>query len=408
MKRQIKRSAIAAMALTSGLLVGLSGAAADELEGLRDQIRELERKVDTLERTRETEPAAAPERMIRSGDPNVRLSISGQVNRALLLTRDGGNTNLFHVDNNASSSRVRFIGEAEPSSDLTIGGALEFEFRVNNSFTVGQDNSRGVQGGGGAVNFRDRRVEVYLASKRYGRVWLGKGWTASEFSSEQDLSGTALAGYSDPRVMGGGMRFRSNGRIGGNPRVLDVFDNMDGLGRDVRIRYDTPSFAGLQLRVSAVQGDAYDAALFYDNRFGAARVQAAVAYSNIRRISSGFRDIVNGSASVLLDSGWNATVAGGRMSRNGSGADPVFFYGKLGYRYAFWDFGTTSLSVDYHQTNDLMRSRDRARAGGFQVVQEITDWGAEVYANARVHDLDRSSTNFDPIYMGMTGIRVRF
>ena len=201
-----------------------------------------------------------------SGSERVKLSISGQVNRSLVVVGDGGETTLFNVDNNASSSRVGFIGEARPADKVTIGSAIEVEFRVNNSFTVSQNDRNATD----TAAFRNRRIEIFGQHDDFGRLWLGQGWTATEFIAEQDLSGTAVAGYSDPRVMGGGIFFRDSdtgelddgagGR--GRTRLSDVVDNMDGFGRDTRLRYDTPIWNGLQLRTSVVNDGALDAALF--------------------------------------------------------------------------------------------------------------------------------------------------
>ena len=293
-----------------------------------------------------------------------------------------------------------------------MGAALEFELRVNNSFAVGQDDSRGVQGGGGAVNFRDRRAEVWIDSVDLGRLWLGKGWTASEGSSERDLSDTWIAGYSDPRVMGGGMRFRDSQGIEDNPRVFEVFDNMDGLGRDVRLRYDTPSRGiPIQLRLSTAQGGVFDGALFYDFRGARARWAAAVSYADVRRSgTSTFGDLVNGSFSVLSGSGLSLTVAGGvkRAFRNEPERSASFAYGKIGYQRDLWRIGRTAVSMDYQETRDLMRRDDRALAMGMQFVQHLSRWGAELYLNLRRHELHRPGARFEPMSAGMAGLRVRF
>jgi hypothetical protein len=260
-RHDLRRLAVRSLCATAGLAVlAAAPAGAQTLEDLRSQMEELQRQVETLER-QQREEAERMERLERqrvgdaermrqieaepqvaSGSEAVKLAISGQVNRALMVVGDGGDTSLLNVDNNASSSRIRAIGEARPMDKVIAGGALEVEFRVNNSFTVSQLDSKSIDD---ISAFRNRRVEVYFEHEDFGRVWLGQGWTATEFVAEQDLSGTAVAGYSDPRVMGGGMFFRNRdtGELS-DIRLLDVVDNMDGFGRDVRIRYDTPRFAG--------------------------------------------------------------------------------------------------------------------------------------------------------------------
>jgi hypothetical protein len=401
----------------SALAVALAAApaAAQTLEDLQRQIQDLQRQVDQLqerqdedaERVRRVEEAA-PDRAIASGRDDVRLAISGQVNRGLMVVDDGSDTTLFNIDNNASSSRIRAIGEARPTDGLLVGGALEFEFRVNNSFTVSQRDRKAIDD---ISAFRNRRVEVYFDHDNLGRVWLGQGWTATEFVAEQDLSGTALAGYSDPRVMGGGMFFRDKdtGELS-DVRLLDVVDNMDGFGRDTRIRYDTPRLAGLQLRTSLVRDDAVDVALNYEGQLGPVQVAAMVGYANFSRRSESptFDDLFAGSISVLHDTGINLTLAAGTMDRIGPGSSPNFHYAKLGYQRGFFPIGNTALSVDYHQTDDLQVPGDRARAWGVQAVQTVDGWGTELYLNLRNHELKRPGRRFDDLLIGMVGARVRF
>ena len=68
--------------------------------------------------------AESASRNILSGSDAVKLSISGQINRAALLVEDGEDTTLLNVDNNASSSRVRFIAESTAEHVNLIWTAL--------------------------------------------------------------------------------------------------------------------------------------------------------------------------------------------------------------------------------------------------------------------------------------------
>lgn len=353
-------------------------------------------------------PQAQPE-MRRLVLPDAQYTLSGQVNRAVLFARDGESTEVFHVDNSASSSRIRLIADRALDGGPQMGAALEFDIRVNSSFSVGQVNAdRAIDG----TNFRDRRVEVWIEDT-FGRVWMGKGWTASEGSAERDLSATWLVGYSDIASNGGGMRFRDETGYEANPRISEAFDNMDGLGRDVRLRYDTPRPAAfpMQLRLSATQGGK-DAAIFYDGpSSGWTRIVGAVAYAHRRGGDVPWEDQISGSFSLLIGDSVSFTGAGGTQ-RNRSGDDPRrdarYFYGKLGYQRDFWSLGRTAFSVDIGQAHDLALRDDRARAAGLQFVQHLVRWTAEAYFGARINELERSGGDFDPIVTVMTGMRLRF
>ena len=355
--------------------------------------------------------AQEADRTITSGMDDVSLSISGQINRALMFADDGDEVTLFNVDGNSSSSRVRFIGEARPSQGTVVGAALETEFRVNNSFTVSQEDSKSTD----TTAFRNRRVEVYVDNEDLGKVWLGMGWTATEFIAEQDLSGTSLAGYSDPRVMGGGVRFRDRktGELS-DTRLSNVVDNMDGFGRDTRIRYDTPRFNGFQVRTSLVNEEAIDVGLWYHGDVGRVQIASGIGWANASRNSDDavFDDIISGSVSFRDASGFSATFAAGtqdRIDTSVNSEDPTFWYTKLGYEATYFPgVGSTAVSIDWHRSEDLQQDNDRIDVYGVQAVQSIDAVGTELYANVRNNDLRRDDRSFESAVIGIVGARVRF
>src|SRR6266849_6838026 len=190
-------------------------------------------------------PAAA----VASGGNRVLLSLSGQVDRALLWGDDGHNSNLRNVDNNNSSTRFRIVGEAAPFADNTVAGMnLETEIRPNSSAT--QTLTQNLPQPASAVTFTIRQAEAYLGNPQYGEVRLGFGSTASYLTTEVDLSGTAVASYVQVSDFDGGFAFRQKGAAlvpGGargalilspanayGPAVGSVFNYFDGLGRDDR------------------------------------------------------------------------------------------------------------------------------------------------------------------------------
>ena len=57
-----------------------------------------------------------------------------------------------------------------------------------------------------------------------------------------------------------------------------MFDTQDGLSRDDRIRYDSPTFAGTKLSTSWVDGDEWDLAARYGREFDGTEVALAAGY----------------------------------------------------------------------------------------------------------------------------------
>ena len=190
-----------------------------------------------------TEAVQPVAKTVSSGQPRVKLAISGQVNRAVNVIDDGKNTTAYFVDSDASNTRVRFIGTARATDDLTIGSRLEFAAASNESGDVNQNS----EDSGDLFNVR--WADLSLASKRFGKLYLGQGDTASNNAAEVDLSKTDVVAYSSISDMAAGMLFRQNR----NDKlttisVSDAFKNLDGLSRKSRVRYDTPTFWNFHLQ----------------------------------------------------------------------------------------------------------------------------------------------------------------
>ena len=353
-------------------------------------------------------PAKPPEpkRVVETGQDKIKLLFYGQVNRAILYSNDGDKGYWYLVDNDNSSTRIGFLGSANPIGDFNIGTRIEVEFQTNASNEVSQRD----QNGASDNNFKRRHFDIFVRSERFGKLSLGYGSTASDNTVEVDLSGTDVVGYSSVGDMAGGQFFFDKDTNSlSNTTINDVFANFDGIGRDDRLRYDTPDFYGFVASGSVVSGDAADVALRYSAKLGDFKLAAAAAYSDPAGTSDSTDDILSGSISVLHGSGFSLTFAAGNQDHKASGRDDgTLYYGKLGYQRKFFSLGTTAMSVDYGRNEDVEQDSDEADTAGFQFVQNIDQWATEYYLGYRYHSLDRDNTDFDDINAVMTGLRVRF
>jgi predicted porin len=392
------------------------------IEKLQQQVGELSDTAvqEATEAAKAEVAKAVPPDVVRStnGD-KVKLQIYGHVNRAYLFADDGDSSDSYFVDNDNSSSRMGFLGEAKVNDDVTLGGKFEFEYQSNPSNVVSQDNKNPGDSGDG-TGFDERWVDAQITSKRFGKLYLGKGSTASDGTSEVDLSGTDVVAYSSISDMAGGIRFYDDDtNTLTNTDVGDVFDNLDGLSRRNRLRYDSPTFWGFSLQGS-VLSDGGDVALKYAAKFGENwKFAAAASYANPQAQRNDIDDQVNGSASILHSSGLNLTLAGAvadlrHDEENPDGSsrsdDPKYMYAKLGYRSNFFKFGETRFSVDFARSDDRDQDRDEATSIGAALVQDLSQWGMEYYLGYRWYDLDRGegSADFDSINAVMSGVRVKF
>ena len=336
-------------------------------------------------------PALAAE--VSSGNNAVSLTLSGQVNRALLWADDGNNSRVLHVDNDNSSTRFRLVGEGTLNQDVSVGAQIEAQFESNSSSDITIDGTSG-----SPDNFTKRKLELYFDHQRFGKLWLGHGDTASNGVTEVDLSGTAVVTYSSVADMAGGIEF---GGLGGIP-ISSVYSNMDGLSRDDRIRYDTPSFSGFTFSASNADSAKYDIAGRFSGSLDSGMKIAAAAGYAVDKNDSTIDSQISGSVSVLLASGFNLTGALGVQNLEGGGRDPEFLYFKLGYIR-----GANAFSVDVAQANEIAAAGVDFSTVGVAYVRDFANAGTEIYVGARIHSLDAPG-NPDDIFAVLAGARVKF
>jgi hypothetical protein len=259
---------------------------------------------------------------VGSGNPSVKLSLSGQVDREEIYGNDGRAGEFRNVDNNISSTRFRFQGESWINSTTSAGTNIELEIRPNSSSNTAltSDGSNSVTNfSGGVPNVGSttgapasnttgtptvRWAEAFITNTDFGAIHLGFGGTSGYLTAENDLSGTFYAGYVNVSDTDGGFAFRqsapaihlagaANAHTGvpagaGNtfisspagafgPAVGSVFFFMDGDVRNDRLRYDSPQWNGFQFSTSAIDGGAYDFALRYGATWFGTQVQAGAA-----------------------------------------------------------------------------------------------------------------------------------
>jgi predicted porin len=407
--RLIDWPAVTGAVLVFGVLSSMLPAVAQEdprIEQLQRQIEELQRQLDALKGEVENRMPPPPERApgkpaqpVVSGNDKVKLTISGQLDRAVLISDDGRQTKFFFVDNDNSSSRVRFEGSGRINEEFSAGAVLEVELRSNSTRNVSQDNEST-----GTANFEDRNAEVYFDSTRFGRIWLGQGNTASDNTAEVDLSGTTVVGTSDIADFAGGLQFVDDGELSG-VTINETYNNFDGLSRDDRIRYDTPRFGGFGLATSAASDSKFDVAGTYLGAFDDTKLAGAAAFAS----DAGDFIGVDGSASLLLAGGFNVTAAAGwRDFDDGGRDDGKYIYGKLGYLLDWFAIGRTALALDAYYGRDVGADGDKAFETGAFAVQYLDPIATELYVGYRYHHLSRNDADFDPINAVLTGARVKF
>ena len=383
-----------------------------QLESLQQQVNELKKtateaqteakEAKSVAEEAKTTVQAPVERAVTSGQERVKLAISGQVHRAVNVAEDGKNTKAYFVDNDSSNTRVRLVGTAKATEDLTLGTKIEVAIAPNESSEVSQDNEE-------SGDFFDQRwAEISLDSKRFGKISLGKGDTASNNAAEVDLSRTDVVLYSSISDVAGGLQFRqTNGDTLTGVSVSDAFNNLDGLSRRSRLRYDTPTFSGFHLAGSLVSDQRYDGSLWWGGQGYGFKAAGAAAFAYPNEDDTDLQ--YSGSFSLLHeDTGLNLTLSAGLRERDDQG-DEENWYAKVGWLTTFFSFGDTGFGVDYTRSMNFPTGRDDGYSVGAAAVQHFDKYGTEFYLQYRHHSLDRDvEPSVQDINVGTVGARVRF
>jgi len=392
-----------AIIAATGIFMGgfaLTPANAADLGG--DCCADLEERVAELEAT-----------TARKGNNKVSLTVSGQVNRMITFWDDGQDDDIYIVDNNNSSTRLRFSGSAKINSTLEAGFKIEFDPEIDSSQRADADSGKS------SLTIDMRIQDVWLKGS-FGKVSLGKGDTASNGSSEVDLSGTSVAQYS------GGFTDWSSAfewiNAGGGSSGIShgsTYNQFDGLSRRSRIRYDSPTLGGFTASTSFGQNDGrddfWDVALRYAGEFGSLRVAAAVAYEDDEEAGTldGTTETFNGSVSVMhVPTGLNVTFAAGERDFADAGDDGQFYYVKVGIKQKWFASGATAIAVEYYHGEDINTDfdgdNDEMETWGVALVQNIDAAAMELYVAWQHGEYEEDGSSFEDFDIVGAGARIKF
>ncbi len=363
-----------------------------------------------------TNPASA-------ADTQKSFKFSGQINKSISFTNDGDSTYTDFNDPENSKSRIRWIAEAK-GPNYTMGGIVELGLWPNNGSRQSQTSN--INGSSDTGTLQHRRVAVYIKSKQFGSINLGKYQTVSDGSAEQDLSGTALSSFNGQYAGAGNVNSETDSGYRFLPENTNItnsttFPNnaitltesmnaFDGRSRKDGIRYNTPKFMGFSAAVGAYEGGETDAAISYSSSIGGVKIKAKAAAWNMESVSATTEGGFAGSVSALHSSGISLTGAYGEQDLEAvNRSDPDNVWVRLGYQFKTLDAGKTYLSVNWQQTNDQGAQGREVDVYGGNIVQKLNAYGTEFYAGYANYELDTNTqVSYDDISQGWVGMRVKF
>ena len=423
----LSTKALLGTAVSFALLGTANVASAADLDNLSDD--------DLLARIERLEKIIGPgdKNGVRSGNSKVRVTVNGQINTAARYVNDGEDQGVQFVDNDASSSRFRILGEAKLNDRFSAKTNIELDIETNLSSRIdlnNQDDGEEVNGGAGSPNFDFRKVEVVFIDKVFGSLSLGQGTTASDGIFEQDLSGTSVV--RDSTQDDGGLDFVNAAGVQTGVAVGNIFGGFDGNSRDNRVRYDSPKFAGFQASGSLETEGTYDVALSYSNKdLAGFAVKAKAGYfvnngDNARLENPDRQTSAAGSVSVLHKAtGLSLTGAvGGVLSpQENAGPSPVSadafaWFIRGGWQGNITDLGKTAISASYYNAENSTAAINQAGVTNVDgnwfdvnLVQKIDDLSAELYLSYVRYDADitgAAAVNTQAINVVIAGSRIKF
>ena len=326
--------------------------------------------------------AKPADKNIQSGNSRVKVTLYGQVNRAIRFANTGDATEITSVDNDGSSSRlgVRAVGKANPN--LTIGALHELEWQENARSGTNASTD------GGKTRVRQRHVDLWLDHKNLGKLSMGHGSIAGDAGGLYDLSGVgyvygfAGANGTDGTKADASVKVSDGSAVStmaatGKARGFRPF-NFFG-ARENRIRYDTPSLMGARVGLSYNENKGWSAGLTYAG--------APPGVKNFTALfASGYRKNGDGKTAWAISGGIKHNSSGfnvnGSYDTDGEEDADGFQNSQwgitLGWSGKINDSGATAIGVGFNRSSD--GAEGSATQYWLAINQSIDAAAADVYA----------------------------
>jgi hypothetical protein len=358
------------------------------------------------------------------------LRFYGQINKGFLTYDDGQVSETYDlIDNQSSNTRFGLTYSASFADTWKYLGTIEIQyapFSTSNTSILQQSPPSSAYD---LTVANIRKIDNQFTSETLGVFYIGQGDMASQNTAEVDLSGTTVIAKSSVQDIAGGQLIREADGTLSSIKISNAFNNYNGLGRNVRLRYDTPDFGGFTIRTSfgrnllyrndneatqsAVQDqNLADISLAYKGETGDFRYEGQIAYGykasyTVNGKETPSTTVFDGSASILHGpTGLSLTVALGEQD-NGSTTGNYGFV-KAGWQADLIPWGKTAFAVDYYSGLEINGSNTESESAAISVVQNITDWNTELWAVYREYSYASLNTDYDDSHAVFVGARFKF
>jgi hypothetical protein len=348
---------------------------------------------------------------------------------------DGDAGNFKSGENANTSTRMGIDGRGKITNDISIRTRMEYEVSSGDALGGSQFENQA----GDASTFGVRHLDLIISSKKFGAVWIGRGDSSSNGSSEVmtvdslvsgRLGGTIASLIQDFNILSDDENAepRSVGTVG---RFLNSFD---GANRQNRVRYDTPTFFGFKGSVSLIDKHNLDSAIWYQGKIAGTEIAGAVGFCHTRGSQSAGSSTcfgngttvqaisqLNGSVSVLTPIGLGVTMAGARQWRALDGAGHSLFSNTalnlqpaIFYTTKLNELGATTLEYAFQYCEDcglqsVGTKDDKGIGHSLQLMQEVDSVGGDYFIGFRYVEAEANGNdNTDGLWFFGGGFRQKF
>lgn len=372
-----------------------------------------------------------------SGIASAHGNWHAQVNRAYQWFDDGYGKNSYFTDNGLAEQQTLFGVDLTTTLDggSYVGGQMEWSVPVNGSNVVTNGTTNASSNRvGNDVNLDDRFAEVWLGCDKWGRVTLGHGSMATDMTTQLTFSGLESVAGSDFAKWGSGMNFSlKNATAPGTStqNVESAFLDYDGAGRQARVRYDSPEFAGFKL--SGAVGNARDVdardryvtdlALRYNND-NLSNFKLAAALGGFKHSkgdsSKTFSGMSGSVAGMHVPSGANFTLAFGNQKPKEAVGTPSMkkrkaWFLQLAKKHDFMRHGATNFGLDFSKSQKVRQGAggldNTGKSMALSVSQELKKANSSVYVTYRTFkysDKQVPARQYEKLNMVAAGVKVKF
>ena len=314
----------------------------------------------------------------------VDFTISGHVNRALVVVDNDAGTNAQVKNNGSSATRIRWTGSSEMMDGTSVG--IQVEYQEGGSFdksTDPDDDDGKYDDGGGGTGLTLRHANVWYAGD-FGKVTIGQGSEAGDASAYSDPSGVFGIGH---------------GQEMGSSGLGSYFGSLDAGTRTNMIRYDTPAIGPVSAALSVGNGDRISGKLALGTEFSGTSFSAQIATLQ----EKGDPATIGASFGASMASG--LTISGAwAKGEDMSGTDPSYFQSSIGYK-----FGDTAVAASWYDSEDFKTEGSGGTAIGVGVNHNLPKVGAQVYVAVQNYDVDHGDDRMDEDdTVFVVGTRVKF